>query len=264
MAIAYQHIEPINPHSYYGVIYDEDYIKDTFPNEVKTRLLDSEGTDELVNGLSKAEFGSDFLYNILSLDDSFEEHPDWRIGEAFAELVLEEDYGVRFHYNELRDARNPRGNKTGADIVGFVEMEGKTVFVFGEVKSSNDTRRPPQVLYGKTGLINQLEGLIEKPTKRGELIRYLGFKVIDKDDTSPFREDFISALRAYKEDSSSFFLFGVLIRDVDPEERDLRARYLGLVGNIEQSTGLNLSALYLPFSMESWNEILNNGGSSHD
>ena len=122
----------------------------------------------------------------------------WRIGEALAEVVLEENFQYRFRWNERRDARNPKGNKTGADLVGFIESEGSVLFLFGEVKTSSETaNRPPQVMTNEVGIENQLKDLYNDKNKRQILITYLKSKTRDLPDFHPFKVDYNLALRSY-------------------------------------------------------------------
>lgn len=259
MKISYTHIESKNPNrGYDGIEFSEKYINSAFKKEIKEKLLDSDHTTRLVDefkDVSTTGFDDKVLVDIFSLDKAITEHEPFRVGEAFTEHILEDEYNVRFHYNELRDARNPLGNKTGADLIGFIDINKETIFVFGEVKTSSDPSAPPQVLYGETGMIKQLEDIASDKTKRGILLRYIAGKVVDLPDTHPFRIDFKVSLAHYrKSNQKKFKLFGVLVRDTSPNEQDLSARYKAILNEIEKETSLKLLALYMPFKKEVWNK----------
>jgi len=48
--------------------------------------------------------------------------------------MLEKHFHCRLYWNELRDTRNLKGNKTGADLVSLIEVDNEILFLFGEVK----------------------------------------------------------------------------------------------------------------------------------
>ncbi len=252
----YQHIEKERIREYKGVSYSIEEIKEVFPKQVKEKLLDEEGTSELVNDLKTTGFDDTLLVDILKLDDIITEHKSWRIGEAFAEYYIETNLSARFYYNELRNARNVFGNKTGADLLGFIELEGKTVFLFGEVKTSSEDKTPPNVLQGRHGMIDQLKDLATNTNITRQLVRNFGFKIINLQEDNPFRIDYIEAFNNYTSDE--FHLIGVLVRDTEPNEKDLKSRYKNLSKTVSKGIGLNLTALYIPIKIEDWNKIITN------
>lgn len=248
-------------HGYYGIALTTEEIETHFPHEVLNKLKDAEGTFDLVstfsNSLSLTGFvASEILTEIFTISST---NTEWRVGEAFAEFFLESHEGARFYWNEIRDQRNINSNKTGADLVGFIDLEGNIVFLFGEIKTSNDPSHPPQVLYGQTGMIKQLEDLLDENQKVFALIRYLGTKAVLYGATHPFRKDYESALKNFMDDQSNFYLFGILVRDTSPDERDLKSRYKRLKAKIDKLPGLQLKALYIPVKQEQWVTIVNSG-----
>lgn len=252
----YQHIEKDKIREYKGVSYSKEEIKEIFPKQVREKLLDEEGTIELVNDLKTTGFDDALLVDILKLDDIITEHKSWRIGEAFAEYYIETNFSARFYYNELRDARNVFGNKTGADLLGFIELEGKTVFLFGEVKTSSENKTPPNVLQGRHGMIDQLKDLATNTDITRQLIRNFGFKILNLQENNPFRTDYIEAFKNYTSDK--FHLIGILVRDTKPDEKDLKSRYKNLSKAVSNRIGLNLTALYIPIEMKDWNKLITN------
>ncbi len=234
-------------------------------HEVKNNLLDREEWNNTLESLRtlRAETGFDVSAELLADIQSFSEEKietqQFRIGEAFAEVILEQEFSCRFHWNENRDARNPKGNKTGADLVGFIEVNGQVLFLFGEVKTSSETaNRPPQVMTTRYKSIeSQLRSLHDDIRKRRILISYLQNKARHYPSGHAFFEDFEAGKRAYYSGECRFHLFGVLIRDVSPDERDVSVSYNRLRTQILEPKGLKLLALYLPIQKKDWLTIIN-------
>jgi hypothetical protein len=236
-----------------GCKFDHQEISTFLSNDVSERYFDVEGTDQLAKefgeeiDITDTGFEGDGLYDIFQ---SQVQPIDWRIGEVLVELYLEQHNSARFHYRSSRDAKNPDSNSTGADLVGFVDIDNETLFLFGEVKSSNDASRPPTIWYGRTGLLRQLEGLKSNPRIRASLIRWLGFKVKDLDKSHAFRKDYSNALRVYyRSRKTKFYLVGALVRDVDPDANDLISRFSNLIRELDPQIRMDLVALYLPLKI---------------
>lgn len=242
---------------------DDSEFTQTLSGSVFDNLLDveinqeriSELTGLLETGFSQSE---NLLADIQSLENAApDDLRNWRIGEALAEVILEEKFQCRFHWNELRDARNPNGNKTGADLVGFIESEGNVLFLFGEVKTSSEmANRPPQVMTKADGIENQLKDLYSDRNKRQILITYLKSKTIDLPDLHPFKVDYDKALRSYYAISQSYQLIGVLVRDVETDHRDVSISYNRIRTTILNPIGLKLIALYTSIQKSNWRNII--------
>lgn len=228
---------------------------------VRNNLLDKEVQNLILNdltGLLGTGFSSEsILADIQALENA---EPDdlreWRIGEAMAEVILEENFQCRFHWNELRDSRNPKGNKTGADLVGFVECENSVLFLFGEVKTSSETAsRPPQVMTKADGIENQLKDLYSNRKKRQVLITYLKSKTMTLAADNSFKKDFDLALRTYYV-SEHYQLIGVLVRDIISDEMDVSVSYNRIKSTILNPVGLKLVALYTSIPSSKWHRII--------
>lgn len=231
---------------------------------VKDNLLDREEWQDSLTRLMalRDETGfvvsDELLADIQALENQEIEIQQFRVGEAYAEIILEQEFSCRFHWNENRDARNPKGNKTGADLVGFFEANGQVLFLFGEVKSSSETtNRPPQVMTSSVGIEHQLRDLYTDRSKRLVLISYLKNKMRHYPEKHPFRNDFEASERAYYAGDCDYQLIGVLIRDVSPDERDVSFSYGRLRDQILEPKGIKLLALYLPIQKEEWLSIIN-------
>ncbi|WP_439490302.1 hypothetical protein [Algoriphagus sp.] len=198
------------------------------------------------------------LTDIQVLENEEIQVQQFRVGEAYAEVILEQEFVCRFHWNENRDARNPKGNKTGADLVGFIEVDGQVLFLFGEVKTSSETaNRPPQVMTGSGGIESQLRDLYNNRRKRQILISYLRNKMRHFPADHQFRTDFDVSFRAYYS-RDNYHLIGVLVRDVEHDERDVSLSYGRLRSHVLEPNGIKLLAMYLPIPKEDWAQIINN------
>lgn len=247
---------------YCGISFNtEEEFKALLCTDVKKRLVDEPINQELLSNLKSLYNDTGFassqnlLVDIQSLLNSNITARNFEIGEAIAEVVLENDFKCRFHWNKRRDSKNPEGNQTGADLVGFIEHKDEILFLFGEVKTSSEAKYPPQVLTQKgTGMISQLKELYSNHQKRFNLICYLHSKT-DLNDN--IKKDFQSAIKSYYYHDNNYQLIGVLIRDTEAIEDDLRTVYEDLKNTILKPTGLQLVAVYLPVKQEKWIEILN-------
>lgn len=260
----FEYIEPDhNLRGYRGISLNDTEFTETLRNSVFDSLIDievqqdrlSELTGLLETGFSQSE---NLLTDIQALENAEpEDLRDWRIGEALAEVVLEENFQCRFHWNELRDARNPNGNKTGADLVGFIESKGDVLFLFGEVKTSSETaNRPPQVMTNADGIENQLKNLYNDRNKRQILITYLQSKTRDLSELHHFKVDYNLALRSYYASSQSYQLIGVLVRDIETDHRDVSISYNRIKTTILNPIGLKLIALYTSIQKSNWRTII--------
>lgn len=248
--------------NYQGATLDEKECHDHLKGAVKDNLLDREQRDELLDTLNtlKSDTGFDaehLMADIQAWENEEVNVQNFRIGEAYAEIVMEENFQCRFHWNELRDARNPKGNKTGADLVGFIEVDGQILFLFGEVKTSSENAHPPQVMTYQDGMESQLCDLCEQPEKRRILISYLQNKARLFDDGHRFKEDFNESVKAYYAANGMYHLVGVLVRDTKPIEKDISESYHRIKDKILKPTGLKLLALYLPIYKTEWRKIMN-------
>ncbi len=261
MNVVYEHRETAS-RNYQGVIFDEQECHDHLKKAVKDNLVDREQREELLDSLTTLKLDTGFdtndqlLADIQALEDKNVNVQIFRIGEAYAEIVLEENFQCRFHWNELRDARNPKGNKTGADLVGFIEIDGQVLFLFGEVKTSSENAHPPQVMTYEKGMEKQLCALYNKPDKRRILISYLQNKARLYDHSHQFKEDFNASLKAYYAANGSYQLVGVLVRDTKPVEEDVSESYHQIKDKILEPTGLKLLALYVPVKKSEWLKIM--------
>jgi len=262
METVYEHIDSAL-RCYHGITVTVPETEYLLVNSVRDNLRDSEQRNSLLDQIRTLQEDTGFsaeglMLDIQALENGDAAAADWRIGEALAEVFLGDNFSCRFYWNEIRDARNPRGNKTGADLVGFIETDGDVLFLFGEVKTSSEIeRRPPQVMTNADGIENQLRDLYRNREKRLILISYIQNKANLFPDDHPFKSDWNRAVHAYYASDTGYQLYGVLVRDVDPGESDIFASYNRLKKEILEPIGLRLLALYVPIPKENWLNIIN-------
>jgi len=238
--------------SYEGIKLGNNF-KEYLITRVKEKLYDLEGTRSLIEkfeSVASTDFEKQQLVEIFSVTSNIEK---WKIGEALAECYLEDFEKARFYYPPSRDTRSPKANLQGADLVGFIELANNFLtFLFGEVKTSEDKNSPPQVMYGSSGMTDQLSNIKNNPTVQKTLIKWLGVKVQNLPKDNPFKRDYERALKVYLQEISEdkYFLAGVLVRDTEPKETDLRTRYKSLKTGINQELRLKLIALYIPIPIK--------------
>ena len=184
----------------------------------------------------------DFENYLLSLSDTgfrpinavFSKIRDWQVGEGFAEAYLTAHFECYFPWSNNRDLKNPNSSPTGADMVGFLQGQ----FAFGEVKTSTEQKYPPQVTSKKDdGLNTQLKKLCHDHDGRWVLVQYLYHRV---KSTTEYQEACIT----YLKDNKNFYVFGVLVRDVEPKINDWN--YLKKHLEAHGQNRVSLVALYLP------------------
>jgi hypothetical protein len=263
MNILFENIESLG-RNYQGIGIDEQDCLEHLQGPVMENLQDREEWQDSLDRLRALseetgfEASEGLLADIQALENDEIQVQQFRVGEAYAEVILEQEFTCRFHWNENRDTRNPKGNKTGADLVGFIEVEDQILFLFGEVKTSSETaNRPPQVMTGSKGIESQLRELYNNRSKRLVLISYLKNKMRHFPSQHPFRTDFEASNREYYR-SDNYHLIGVLVRDVEYEENDLSLSYGRLKRHILEPNGIKLLAMYLPIPKENWVEVINN------
>lgn len=244
---------------YKGLSFNENSFEQYLTSRIKHKFDDSEWTNTLVTDAVKLTgFSAD---NFISIFENKENANSWRIGELVAECILEDEYSIRFYYNSSRDSKNLRSNLTGADLVGFCDIEEEICFLFGEVKTSDDSDTPPNVMYSKTGMINQIENLRDNTEKRDSLVKWLFSKA--RLIEGEFLNECTEALKTYvRSKGKKLGLIGVLVRDTEPNEKDLKSRAKHLKKNDTcAETKVRLLSLYTKVEMQknNWENIMNRG-----
>ena len=127
-------------------------------------------------------------------------------------------------------------------MVGFQSNGTDDFFAFGEVKTSTENKYPPGAMYGRTGLKQQLEDLKDDVKIKDDLFLYLGYRA----STAPWKSRYQNAAKNYIKSKTNVRVFGFLVRDVAPNQNDLRVRVSKLSNDQHTDMVIELLALYLP------------------
>ena len=230
------------PCSGIGVQWSEKELDDALGDRIAAVLFDDEGKAnirEILAGLAETDFAQDRLRRVLESPGHAE---TWRVGEAIAEAYLTDHRACSFPWPDGRDERKSGSSLPGADLVGFGSDDSGDCLAFGEVKTSTERRYPPRAMYGHTGLKQQLEDLRDDETFRDDLVKYLGHRA----GSASWQERFERAAGRYLKNSSDIQLYGCLVRDVEPNQDDLRVRVNDLATACPEGMRIELLALYLP------------------
>lgn len=221
----------------------EDYIRD----RVGPRYRDDEG-DQLLSDVDDTErvgFDPETLRANIPYIPS-------RIAEILAECFLMDRHDVLIPYNRVRDAISLTASPAGPDIIGIVG----TLFVFGETKSSSEPRYPPSVVNGSSGMIEQLNSIKRDKEKRIRMIKWLGHKTV-RFEADPNHASWRKARQQYYEsEEQSFKMCGILIRDTEPDERDVAKVGAEVSADIYPPTSLDVVALYIPVPINNLPDVV--------
>jgi len=226
-----------------GLLFSQAELDIALEQRLPPLLRDDIGkkkVEEFVGALATTAFATDRLAAALNVIPSVK---DWQVGESLAEAYLVDHKDCEFPWPTGRDLRNPQASPAGADLVGFQLHGNSRRFTFGEVKTSEEEKWPPQVVTSRHGLAKQLEKLRDSdPTKHHLVIIYLGHRA----PSSAWEAGYRQAVKRYLNNSSDISLFGFLVRDVVPKADDLQSRAKVLAGGCPKETSIELHALYLP------------------
>ena len=226
-----------------GLVFTQGELDAMLANEVLTIVRDEEGKQELgalLGGVATTEFQVEKLQDILDTDQPLE---PWRVGEAIAECYLIGHRNCEFPWPGGRDLKNPKSSPAGTDLVGFQTHDESSIrFSFAEVKTSGDPSYPPSLMYGRHGMKQQLDALRDSSEVKNALVHYLGLHATGR----PWASKFKKAAARYLNDQSDVGIFGVLVRDVEPNAADCSGRANQLANQCPALTVIELLALYLP------------------
>lgn len=227
----------------------EEACRRFFVDRVFAKLAESDGAEELKQHLVDLETTGFELQGLVGQIEVSPRARDWEIGEAFAEIALEDGYEARFPWPTGLDKRTARASLPGPDLVGL-QGHARPRFVFGQVKTSSENRTPPQVVNSAEDCLrNQMRRLGHGQRDQQQLIGWLLVRVRDTE----WEDAFNQALRSYSK--GDLWLVGVLVSGKrEPDERDLA----GICAGIKHRPGtgeLHLLAFYLPFHKDEWVNI---------
>lgn len=239
---------------------DGNELNEFLTGPVAARLNDSEGNTELrshLRGLTLTGMGHAVLEEVLAAE--VPEERDWAAGEALAEALLERRHNVVLPWNSERDKRNPFASLPGADIVGFQRDGGSYRLALGEVKCSSEAKWPPQVVNGRSGIGHQIDNLATDLRTICQLIKWLLYRVKRTEHEEAFNQ---ACARYFNSERRDLALFGILVRDQEARDADLRARGRNLGGKLQTPTQCQLIAIYLPWPISRLPKLIRQGGTA--
>lgn len=219
---------------------------------VKARVTDAAFEKVLANDLQALATSDMATATLQTLLESSVCPLDWEIGEAMAECLLEDEFGVVWPWNENRDRKTPRASLPGADLVGLWGDGEDTKFLFGEVKTSSDANCPPGVMAGRGGLAHQIDTLAIASEIHLSLVRWLAARC----KGTPLWPRYQAACKRYlNSGGKDVALVGILLRDTKPHQDDLRTRATYFAGIAAPKPDVRLHAWYAPRSISDWVNI---------
>ena len=225
-----------------GLTLADSELKSALRDRVSRILFDDVGRDRIslaLDEVATTEFEAEHLREILDQPTVLN---DWQVGEALADAWLTDHRSCKFPWPSSRDLRNRNASPAGADLVGLQLQKGSCRLAFGEVKTSFEAKYPPQVVTSRHGVIRQLETLRDDRVTKHQLFIYLAHRAPQTDWHEPFQQ----AAKRYLQSEADIILFGVLVRDVSPDVRDLQGRIAKLTEGCPKETSVELLAFYLP------------------
>ena len=243
---------------WYGLeIEDSSSFESYLKSEVGNRVSDAgSGFASDLRALATTDMATNRLEVFLNAVPAVE---SWEIGEALAECVLETETNatICWPWNSVADRRTPRASLPGADLVGFLVDGDEAWFVFGEVKTSQDDRTPPNVMNGSGGMAWQLEQEAIDQSIQRTLLAWLYARCKAEPFLSHYRK---AAQRFVQSGLKDFRLYGVLLRDTPHNELDLKSRGTHLGTQVKAPATVTLFAWYLPVKIDQWPKVLKDGG----
>lgn len=222
-----------------------------FVNRVTKKLQDSDTTALLQEYLVEM---ADTGFDTTMLQAQVQSPPrakDWEIGEAFAQVMLEDRFDASFPWPTSWDKRTPKASLPGPDMPGFHRKNGAR-FLFGEVKSSSENKTPPQVVNcGDDCLCKQMGRLLTSSAHRQQLIEWL---LVRTKDSKTWKPVFEEAMKCYANGDAC--ICGVLVRGgIEPNQDDLLSLQAELAA---AATGFDVHvyAFHLPFDKSRWVELI--------
>jgi hypothetical protein len=240
-------------------IADDPDFRAYLQGPVRDRLRDEDAAGPFaaeLSALAITGLGVETVESVLASQE-YEREP-WEVGEALAEVLLEEHRGTIWPWNTERDKRTPKASLPGADLIGFVSLGADdAVLAIGEVKTSSDPERPPGVMTGRSGMVHQLQRFQDNPELQGTILKWLRARCAGTAHW-PYYQAAVG--RYVNSGARDVVLFGVLMRDTEPHSLDLENRGRALGAGAEAPTCFELAAWHLPCPVDDWPALAGVGG----
>lgn len=240
------------------VVADEERFRAYIADRVRARVDDDETQDPFaaeLRGMATTGMATQFVENLLR---AVPEEKAWAVGEALAECVLADDEAreICWPWNLVRDRRTPRASLPGADLVGFCKEGDTVLLLFGEVKTSSDTNKPPNVMNGSGGMAWQLKDEATRLDIQHALLKWLRARC----ESIKHRALYRAAVQRYVQSlGKEILLVGILLRDTEPNELDVTARAKAIAESLGNPTRIEITAWYLPVPIKDWPALLHRG-----
>lgn len=228
----------------------EEECRQYFAHRVSAKIAEADGAETLRQHLIELETTGFDLGGLFKQVEPSPRAKDWEIGEAFAEIALEDGHEAMFPWPTGFDKRTRKASLPGPDLVGL-QRHATPRFVFGQVKSSSENRQPPQVVNSTDDCLrNQMVQLRHRPADREQLISWLLVRMRGTEWEAAFNE----ALKRYSE--GDLWLVGVLVSGGrDPFETDL-TNICAAIAHQPGCAEVHLLGFYLPFQKNDWVDII--------
>jgi hypothetical protein len=221
------------------VVSSREEFNQFISNEFSERIRYYSGftqIDEVLRNLKDTGFQTDGLEEVLNYKIT---KSDW--GEYFAYHQLESSFNISIPWPSQWDKKKITHSLPGADVIGLKNENGSISFVFGEIKTSQEMRYPPQVVTKKAdGLVTQLMKFEDR-----EIISNLIKWLLIKSHGNSWEPDFSAALEFYVANDFYFSCVGILVRDTNPTIDDLAC----IPEQLTLRCNVSLYAFYLPEPM---------------
>ena len=236
-------------------VVDRGRFKSYMTSRVKARVEDDEAEGQFaaeLRGMATTGMATEFVESLLRAVPG---KKSWAVGEALAECVLADDATreICWPWNLVRDRRTPRASLPGADLVGFCKEGDSVLLLFGEVKTSSDANTPPNVMNGSGGMAWQLKEEATRLDVQHALLKWLRARC----ESDEHRALYQAAVHRYVLSlGKEILLVGVLLRDTEPNELDVAGRAKALAQSLGSPTRIEITAWYLPVSIDDWPALL--------
>lgn len=223
-----------------GVVWTREELDEAIKGPVASVLFDDEGKTSIRETLGETGFETAGIEDVLRDPD---EVASWRIGEAIADTYLTHHRSCMFPWPSDRDKRKSGSSLPGADLVGLGIDGNGDCLAFGEVKTSSEKKHPPKVVYDEAdGLNRQMTNLRDMGSIREDLFKYLGIRA----KHAEWKPRFQAAGKRFLENNSDVQIYGVLVRDVKPNVKDIQKGVDELADDCPGKTRIEFLAVYIP------------------